>query len=208
MGVVLSMGDIIMPCYMTVLAYLLGCFCAGYYLVLGRTGKDLRELGSGTLGARNTGRVLGKWGFALALALDMGKGVVVIALSRVANLSGLETSMVCIAVVLGHIFPVQLKFHGGKGIAVATGCLLVMEFTLITVLAFAFIILMSIKRSSKFCGLVLIAVLPVASFILADDKMHVPGIVVVAMLLLLAHVEDVKNLLPDTDSDVTREVEE
>ena len=191
------MEDFIKLCYMMVLSYVLGCFCAGYYLVLGRTGKDLRELGSGTLGARNTGRVLGRWGFALALALDLGKGVLVIAFSRIAGLSGLEESLVCIAVVLGHIFPLQLKFHGGKGIAVAAGCLLVMEFTLITVLAFAFIILMSIRRSSKFCGLILIIALPLCSFVLADDPMHLPGIVVVAMLLLMANLDGMKTILPD-----------
>jgi glycerol-3-phosphate acyltransferase PlsY len=55
-------------------AYLLGCFAIGYYLVRARTGKDIREIGSGSTGARNVGRVLGKPGFVLTAFGDFGKG--------------------------------------------------------------------------------------------------------------------------------------
>ena len=55
-------------------AYLLGCFTSGYYLVRARIGKDIREIQSGSVGARNVGRVLGKSGFIVTLLCDSGKG--------------------------------------------------------------------------------------------------------------------------------------
>ena len=59
-------------------AYVLGCFATAYYLVRARTGKDLRAIESGSLGARNAGRVLGKTGFAIALMGDFGKGALAV----------------------------------------------------------------------------------------------------------------------------------
>src|SRR2546428_443464 len=55
-------------------AYVLGCFTTGYYLVRLRTGQDIREQGSGSVGAKNVGRLLGWTGFALTLLGDFGKG--------------------------------------------------------------------------------------------------------------------------------------
>ena len=63
-------------------AYVLGCFATGYYLVRARTGKDLRTIESGSIGARNAGRVLGKTGFAITLLGDFGKGALAVWIAR------------------------------------------------------------------------------------------------------------------------------
>ena len=63
-------------------AYLLGCFATGYYLVRARTGHDLRKSESGSVGARNAGRVLGKTGFVVTLLGDFGKGALAVWIAR------------------------------------------------------------------------------------------------------------------------------
>ena len=59
-------------------AYLLGCLATGYYLVRARTGRDIREFDSGSTGARNVGRMLGKTGFGLTVLGDFGKGMLAV----------------------------------------------------------------------------------------------------------------------------------
>jgi glycerol-3-phosphate acyltransferase PlsY len=102
-----------------VLAYLLGCVNGGYYLVRLRTGEDLRDLGSGTLGARNTGRALGRAGFAVAMVWDVLKGVGAVGLATL--LAPAAAPVAAVAVVLGHLLPIQLGLRGGKGLATSLG---------------------------------------------------------------------------------------
>ena len=98
-------------------AYALGCFTTGYYLVRMWTGQDLRELGSGNVGAKNVGRVLGKTGFFLTLLADFGKGAFTIWAARHFTTDPRAVAVAALAVVAGHIWPVQLLFRGGKGMA-------------------------------------------------------------------------------------------
>jgi acyl phosphate:glycerol-3-phosphate acyltransferase len=105
---------------MGVIAYALGCLNTGYYLVRARTGQDLRARGSGTAGATNTGRLLGRAGFLVAMLGDILKGVVAVALARWAA-GDPGAAVAAVGVVAGHVYPVQLGFRGGKGLATAFG---------------------------------------------------------------------------------------
>lgn len=105
-------------------AYALGCCNTGYYLVRWKTGGDLRETGSGNAGARNTGRVLGRWGFAASLLGDMAKGALAVAGARLGGFNPAGQGLVLLAVIAGHNWPVQLGGRGGKGAAVSCGGLL------------------------------------------------------------------------------------
>src|SRR5262245_52243120 len=106
-------------------AYALGCFATGYYLVRARTGRDIRELESGSIGARNVSRLLGKTGFLITLLGDLAKGA--LAVWAVRHFSGNEllAGVALICVVVGHIWPITLQFQGGKGAATSLGALLV-----------------------------------------------------------------------------------
>ena len=108
-------------------AYALGCFNTGYYLVRWKTGGDLRALGSGTAGAKNTGRVLGRWGFAASLLGDMAKGALAVFVAQLAGFPPLAVGLVVLAVIAGHNWPVQLGGKGGKGLAVSCGALLFLD---------------------------------------------------------------------------------
>jgi glycerol-3-phosphate acyltransferase PlsY len=106
-----------------VCAYLFGSVCFG--LIVARRKKvDLREVGSGNVGATNVGRALGKRVGAVVLGLDLLKGVVPVVAARFLGLPAPYWVAAGIAVVLGHVFPIWFGFRGGKGAATAAGVML------------------------------------------------------------------------------------
>lgn len=110
-------------------AYLVAGIPVG--LLIGRArGVDLRELGSGNIGATNAVRALGKrWGL-LVFALDVAKAAVPVsaALHRFGDAPDGPTliAMIALAAIIGHVFPIYLRFHGGKGVSCALGVFLVL----------------------------------------------------------------------------------
>ncbi len=110
------------------LAYLLGAVPFGLILVRLRTGRDVRQAGSGNIGATNVLRTTGRfWGVA-TLLLDAAKGAAAVLIAGA--LTGGEGTTVFfagLAAVLGHIFPVYLRFRGGKGVATCLGVFLVLS---------------------------------------------------------------------------------
>src|SRR6266550_9363474 len=107
-------------------AYILGCANAGYYLVRIRTGTDIRTRGSGNAGARNVGRILGRTGFAIVFALDALKGAAAVWAAGLLAPTRWAMGVAAIAVIVGHVWPVQLQFKGGKGVSTVFGALLVL----------------------------------------------------------------------------------
>lgn len=104
--------------------YALGCVLPSYYAVKWQTGQDLRETGSGTAGATNAGRVLGKGAYVVLALLDILKGLTAVKIASAISLSYLWLAGAALAVVAGHIWPAQLRFRGGKGLAPAYGVIL------------------------------------------------------------------------------------
>ena len=98
-------------------AYFLGGFSAAYYFVRWRLGTDIRSTGTGTAGATNAGRLLGKQAFVLVFLVDFLKGGAVVAIAGALGLGSWALALVAVAVTAGHVWPLQLGFRGGKGIA-------------------------------------------------------------------------------------------
>lgn len=110
-----------------VAAYLLGSVPFG--LLLGKLfgAADIRKSGSGNIGATNVARVAGPAAGILTLLLDGGKGAAAVYLAaRLTNASATWIMVAGLCVLLGHCFPVWLRFHGGKGVATAAGVFLVL----------------------------------------------------------------------------------
>ena len=106
------------------LAYLLGSIPTGY--ILGKfAGVDVRQVGSGNVGATNVARAVGKWQGVLTLLADTAKGLIPAAIGLSLNLEPAAVAALAAAAFLGHLYPVFLKFRGGKGVATALGSLLV-----------------------------------------------------------------------------------
>ncbi len=120
------------------LSYAIGTWVAGYYLTRWRIGKDLRELGSGTAGARNTARVLGRSFGLIAFAWDFAKGTLAVLLATYLFADELVPGIAAVAVVLGHIWPAQLGFRGGKGVAPAAGALIVLDPSILAIVAIVY----------------------------------------------------------------------
>src|SRR5438270_308585 len=124
-----------------VMAYLLGSIPFGYILVRIFRGADIRVSGSGNIGATNVARSSPALGIA-TLLLDAAKGfaAVVIAMALASpDRVYLAAAIAAFAVVLGHMFPVWLKFHGGKGVATGVGAFIaiVPKAILISIVVFA-----------------------------------------------------------------------
>ena len=146
------------------LAYLLGSIPFGYLLVRLRGGGDVRETGSGGTGATNVTRRAGKGVGLLTLLLDALKGAaaVLVARSVLGADSGWWVCAAASAAVLGHVFPVWLRFRGGKGVATGLGVFLVLA-PLATACALAvFVAVVGVWRFVSLGSIVAAAVLPLA----------------------------------------------
>jgi acyl phosphate:glycerol-3-phosphate acyltransferase len=173
-------------------SYILGCFTAAYYLVLLRTGQDIRTMGSGTVGARNAGRVLGRAGFAATFAIDVAKGALAVAAARTLGAAPWAVMLVAVAVVAGHIWPAQLRFHGGKGLATALGAMLVYDYRVVVAVVLLGLLVYTVLRKVTLSVLAAIALTPLALFGLRWPAITVIGLLVLAALILLAHRQNLR----------------
>jgi glycerol-3-phosphate acyltransferase PlsY len=116
------------PVLVLIAAYLLGSIPFGYLIVRGKEGADVRETGSGGTGATNVSRRAGKLAGVCTLLLDALKGALAVWLARwlLADGAGINwwVAGAALMAVLGHCFPVWLKFRGGKGVATGVGVFL------------------------------------------------------------------------------------
>ena len=104
-------------------AYLVGSIPTAYLIGKFRKGTDIREVGSHNMGAMNVIYNVGFWWGALVMTIDIGKGVLTMAVAKLLNIPELAYYAAGIVVILGHNFPIFLKFRGGKGGATAVGVL-------------------------------------------------------------------------------------
>ena len=169
-------------------AYALGCFTTGYYLVRARTNRDLRDIESGSVGARNAGRVLGKSGYLLTVFGDMAKGALAVWFAaEFTNHNQLIVALAVLAVVVGHVWPAQLHFRGGKGVATSFAALLMFDYRVALTILAVFLAGYVITRKTLFPAMFAYIWLP-----LADGWFHRAGLTAtlmtgVAAIILFAH---------------------
>lgn len=169
------------------LSYVIGCFSTGYYLTRIFAGKDIRKSGSGSTGARNVGRTLGRTGFAVTFSGDVAKGLIAIWLASMLAPHYWAVTASLIAVVAGHIWPAQLGFHGGKGIAVALGGILVFDYRLAVACCLVFCLCFVCLRKYMLSGLAAVMALPVAAALMGNSAADIVGAMVIAFMILFAH---------------------
>ena len=167
-----------------VVAYFLGCFATGYYLVRARTGRDIREFESGSIGTRNVGRVLGKTGFLLTALGDMTKGALAVWFAaEFTHHNRLAMALAVLAVVAGHVWPAQLHFRGGKGVATSFAALLLFDYRVALTILAVFLCGWAVTRKSLFPAMLAYACLP-----LADGWFHRAGLTAALMAVLAAMI--------------------
>lgn len=174
------------------IAYFWGSICFAYYITKIFSGKDLKKYGSGNLGATNAGRVLGEKGFIIVFILDFIKGGVPIWIAENYNLNSLYILFIGMSVIVGHIWPVQLKFKGGKGISTFLGVLILYDYRILIVLIILFIPIYIIKRKFTVSGLIAIAFIPLATLLLKKGVLDFLCMSTIVSMIFFAHRNNLK----------------
>jgi glycerol-3-phosphate acyltransferase PlsY len=192
-------------------SYLLGSIPFGYLLVRILRGEDVRQSGSGNIGATNVSRkspVLG----GLTLVLDALKGTAAVGLgcflSRRAPggvLPYLVMSVAALCAVLGHMFPVWLKFRGGKGVATGLGSFLVIAPKAVLVAAGIFLVVVVIFRYVSLGSIHAVACFPLLVYGMrsyGNAPMALALMALTSLLIVARHYENVRRLLAGKESRV------
>lgn len=177
------------PAHAAVLAasYFLGCAVSAYYVTKWKTGADVRHTGSGNAGATNAGRTLGRKWFVLIALTDILRGFLAQHLAFAAGLSSPGLAAAGVLAVCGHLWPVQLGFRGGKGIAVGYGVLLAAS-PLAAGLMWAVLAAGKLlTRSTTLGGLAAFAAAPALIAFLAGPSWAIWQAALIAGLILAAH---------------------
>jgi len=164
-----------------IIGYLLGSFPSAYLAGRLRKGIDIREVGSRNMGAMNVYYEVGAIEAALVSLADLGKGVAAILLVRwlsditpITSFDIIRDGITGAAAVIGHIFPVFLKFRGGKGGATAIGILIFLMPWAVPFLAIVFFITVFITRNPTFSYSLLLIVFPFVAGFIYRDRYHQP----------------------------------
>ena len=185
---------------LTIIAYLFGAVPFGL-LVAKMHGVDIRSKGSGNIGATNVLRVIGKgWGI-FTLVLDALKGFIpAFIFPRLANLDGEWGVLFGLAAIIGHTFPVYLKFKGGKGVATSAGMLIGVAPLAVGVGILFWIICMAIWRYVSLASIVASAAIAAMVWIVDKGMIVNMALTVLSALIIWLHRANIKRLLNGTES--------
>jgi glycerol-3-phosphate acyltransferase PlsY len=200
-----------------VVAYLLGAIPFGYLLVKIFRGQDIRQTGSGNIGATNVARS-GAKGLGIAtLVLDALKGALAVGIAAAIanskyNLCGDFLQHICVPTlrlmslsalfaVLGHMFPVWLQFKGGKGVATALGVFCVLFPKAVLVSLAIFILVVAITRFVSLGSILAAIFFPIAAyFFQKPDVVSLVLTSLIALIVVLKHHENIGRLLAGTEN--------
>ncbi len=183
--------------YALLLGYLLGTIPSGLFFAWISGGGDVRKIGSGNIGATNVLRTGKKWAAAATLLCDGAKGAAAVLLARMLLPPGAEI-FAAGATVLGHMFPLWLRFKGGKGVATYLGVCLALHWPVGLMVAATWIIAAFIWRISSLSALIAIALS--SSYFLMFHREDYAGLALALSLLITwMHRENIRRLLQGTE---------
>ena len=168
-------------------SYIMGCFVAAYYVTRWRRGVDIRASGSGNAGARNMARVYGLSDAVITFLIDATKGAAAVVAGLM--IVGPEWAGVAalLAAIVGHIWPIQLSFHGGKGAATGLGGIVVLDLGVALALLAAGAVWFAFTRNFFRSGLVAIGLAAPMLWIFGHAASTVAVAAVTSLLCLVVH---------------------
>lgn len=184
-----------------VLAYLLGSIPFGLLLVKILGGGDIRGSGSGNIGAANVARNAGWLAGILTLILDVAKGIAAVWIARQWSHGNMRWMMAAaVAAVVGHVLPVWLGFHGGKGVATGLGVFLLIKWEAVAVAVLLWIIVVAFWRYSSLGSIIATAALPLLLYVLYAPGHAPPDFMefctlFICLLVLFKHRANIERLI-------------
>lgn len=179
-------------------AYLLGSIPTGF--ILGAwAGVDVRKSGSGNVGATNVARVVGKRQGIYTLAADAAKGFLPVFIALQLGFSTSGVALVAIAAFLGHLFPVFLKFKGGKGVATALGIFLALAPWASLVLILLFAVVVWVSRIVSLSSMIAAVAAPPVFWYFSCSAAVIETSAFLALMILVRHRSNIQRLLAGTE---------
>lgn len=186
-------------------SYLIGSIPTGYIIVKLFTGQDIRTVGSGSTGATNVKRVMGKKWFFVVMLLDALKGalpVVFTALFGADFAGGLLPVLAAICVILGHSKSVFLNFTGGKSVASGVGTLLALDWQAGLIIAAVWGVVTWVSRYVSLGSVVALALSPLIMWFLNAPPAYIVYAIIAAIYVIYLHRENIKRLKEGTENKV------
>ena len=177
-----------------VCGYLLGSIPSAYLAARIKKGIDIRNVGSRTVGALNVYYEVGLAAGILVLLVDIGKGIAAVLLARWLGVDLVFQLLAGLAAVLGHIFPVFLKFHGGRGGAITIGVLLILLPKAIPFWLGTCVIVLLITRNLTFCYSMGFICFPVVAGLIYGDVSLVAFSLGLPLLLGIRYIPRLKEM--------------
>jgi acyl phosphate:glycerol-3-phosphate acyltransferase len=169
------------------------------FLLARRAGVDVRVAGSGNVGAANVMRTTGTGAAVAAMALDMLKGAAAVVIAQLASGGAALAALTGAAAIVGHIYPVWLRFHGGKGVAVAAGVFGVLTPIATAIAAALFVLTVWSTRYVSLGSIAATVVLPPAAWLVGAPPVVVATASASAALILFRHRTNLGRLRAGTE---------
>jgi acyl phosphate:glycerol-3-phosphate acyltransferase len=193
------------------IAYFLGSIPFGVLIAKALGGPDVRSSGSGNIGAANVARTAGPVAGVLTLVFDAGKGYLAVWIALHWAHGGSSARWMisaAVAAVVGHIFPVWLRFKGGKGVATMFGSFIPISWFAVVAAVVVWILVVVFWRYSSLGSIAAAAALPVLIYLFYAPR-HAPpeyvtyGTVFVSLLVLMKHSDNIRRLVSGTENRLT-----
>ncbi len=187
-------------------AYLIGSIPTGYLIVKAKTGQDIRTVGSGSTGATNVKRVLGKNYFFLVMLLDALKGALPVLLAEnfisAGSSLGLAPVLAAIAVIIGHSKSIFLGFRGGKSVASGVGTILALNLMTGIVIALVWGFITYTTKYVSVGSIIALIISPFVMYFLSAPVAYVFYCALGAIYIVYLHRENIKRLMQGNENKV------
>lgn len=185
-------------------AYVIGSVPTGYLIVKHFKGEDIRKIGSGSTGATNVKRVMGKKWFFITLFLDMFKGMLPVMLAQHFTTAfagiGLLPVLAAVAVLLGHSKSIFLGFTGGKSVASGVGTILALNWVAAVVFGIVWVAITKVSKYVSLGSIIAIWSTPLTMFLLGSPIAYVIYAIVGALYITYLHRENVQRLIKGVEN--------
>ena len=178
-------------------SYLMGSIPFGLLLTKIFLNKDIRDIGSGNIGATNVLRSGNKAIGYTTLFLDIVKAVIPVIFVKIYFPENIYIASLC--AFLGHVFPIWLKFKGGKGVATYVGILFCINIYLVIVFIVCWLIIFTLTKYSSLASMLSALFVPLTSYFLLGDNNYY-FYIIFGLLILITHRENIKRLKNNTES--------